>query len=479
MIYSLEKGEFMNLSQIVETLEEALISNTQQLIRIKSTEEEPTENMPFGQGVQASLEFTLNLCESLGFQTKNLNNQVGYAEIGSGEDLIGILAHLDVVPAGDPSTWDHPPYAAVIEDGKIYGRGAIDDKGPAMAAIYAMKAVLDSDIPLNKRIRIIFGLNEETHWKSINYYLKNAEIPSLAFTPDADFPVIHGEKGILVFNMNATFQETLDDGGIEILSISGGNRPNMVPDFAEATLIENKPFKHILETYSEAKNIKIDYKKNDDYVKIKVHGVSSHGAKPETGVNAITHLLDLLNLFDLQIGDLTNFIRFFSKHIGTEINGENIGCHLSDDLSGPLTFNVGTITCDQEHLRLGINVRYPITHTSHDVYNGINEILDKTVYNHRGYITLEKKDHMGPIYFEKDHHLIKALMKVYKKHTGDTSEPLTIGGGTYARSMPNAVAFGPLLKHREETAHQANEHIYIEDLILATKIYADALAALL
>lgn len=469
----------MNLSQIVETLKEELISNTQALIRIKSTEEEPYEDMPYGQGVQASLEFTLNLCESLGFKTKNIDNQVGYAEIGSGEELIGILAHLDVVPAGDPSTWNHPPYDAVIEEGKMYGRGTIDDKGPAMAGIYAMKAILESGITLNKRIRMIFGLNEETHWKSINYYLEHEEIPSLAFTPDADFPVIHGEKGILVFNMNATFEEALEDGGIQVLSIKGGNRPNMVPDYAEATLIENKPFKHILEAYGEENNIKIDYVNEGDQVKIKVHGVSSHGAKPETGVNAIAHLLDLLNLFDLQIGDLTNFIRFYAKHISTEVNGENIGCHLSDDLSGPLTFNVGTIACDQEQISLGINVRYPITHTSEDVYEGIQSVLDKTIYNHRGYITLEKKDHMKPIYFEKDHHLIKALMTVYKKHTGDTSEPITIGGGTYARSMPNAVAFGPLLKHREETAHQANEHIYIEDLILATKIYADALEALL
>jgi succinyl-diaminopimelate desuccinylase len=469
----------MNLSQIVETFKEEIISNTQQLIRIESTEQEPYEDMPFGQGVQASLEFTLNLCESLGFKTKNVDNQVGYAEIGDGDELIGILAHLDVVPAGDPSTWNYPPYDAVIEDGKIFGRGTIDDKGPAMAGIYAMKAILDSGISLNKRIRIIFGLNEETHWKSINYYLEHEEIPSLAFTPDADFPVIHGEKGILVFNMNASFEEVLADGGIEVLSIKGGNRPNMVPDYAEATVIENKPFKHILETYSEEKNITIDYVNENDQVTIKVHGVSSHGAKPETGVNAIAHLLNLLNLLDLQIGDLTNFIRFYAKHIGTEVNGENIGCHLSDELSGLLTFNVGTIDCDQNHISIGINVRYPITHTSEEVYQGIQEVLDKTVYNHKGYITLEKKDHMQPIYFEKDHHLIKALMTVYKKHTGDSSEPITIGGGTYARSMPNAVAFGPLLKHREETAHQANEHIYIEDLMLATKIYADALEALL
>jgi len=469
----------MKLSEKVETLQKELIENTQKLIRIKSTEKEAFENMPFGKGVQASLEFTLDLCNSLGFKTKNLNNHVGYAEIGSGEELIGILAHLDVVPEGDLSTWKHPPYDAIIEDGKMYGRGTIDDKGPAMAAIYAMKAVLDSKILLKKRIRIIFGLNEETHWKSINYYLEHEEIPSLAFTPDADFPVIHGEKGILVFNMNATFKEALDDGGIEILSIKGGNRPNMVPDYAEATLIENKAFKHILDAYQDEKDIKIDYEKDNDHVTIKVHGISSHGAKPETGVNAIAHLLSLLNLLDLKIGDLSNFIRFYEKHINTEVNGENIGCHLSDELSGPLTFNVGTINCDQEHISLGVNVRYPITYTSEDVYSGIQDVLNTTLYNDKNYITVEAKDHMKPIYFEKDHHLIQSLMAVYKKHTGDSSEPLTIGGGTYARSMPNAVAFGPLLKHRKETAHQANEHIYIDDLILASKIYADAIEALL
>lgn len=469
----------MNLSKKVETLQNELIENTQKLIRIKSTELESDKNMPFGKGVQEALEFTLDLCKSLGFKTKNLNNHVGYAEIGAGEELIGILAHLDVVPEGDLSTWKYPPYDAVIEDGKMYGRGTIDDKGPAVAAIYAMKAILDSENKLNKRIRIIFGLNEETHWKSINYYLEHEEIPSLAFTPDADFPVIHGEKGILVFDMKASIEEALNDGGIEILNIKGGQRANMVPDYAEATLIENKPFKHILDAYKEENDIKIDYEKNNDQVTVKVYGVSSHGAKPETGVNAISHLLSMLNLFDLQIGDLSNFIRFYAKHINTEVNGENIGCHLSDDLSGSLTFNVGTISYNKENISLGVNVRYPITYNADDVYNGIEKVLSETVYNHKDYIKIDTRDHMKPIYFEKDHHLIQSLMAVYKKHTGDSSEPITIGGGTYARSMPNAVAFGPLLKNREETAHQANEHIYIEDLILATKIYADAINALL
>lgn len=469
----------MNLSKKIDELKEDIIKKTQEIVQIKSTEEKPVDNKPFGLGVHRTLEYTLDLCQSLGFRTKNLDNMVGYAEIGEGEDLIGILAHLDVVPEGDEKTWSYPPYSGTIADGKIFGRGTIDDKGPAIAGIYAMKAILDSDIELNKRVRIIFGLNEETHWKSIKYYVENEEIPKMAFTPDSDFPVIHGEKGILVFNLKQKIEDSLKDGGIEIISIEGGNRPNMVPDYAEAKIIDHKPFEDILKAYNSETKGNISFERKDNYVLIKSKGISAHGARPESGVNAIAHLLDFLSHLDLEVGDLANFIRFFKHHINTELNGESIGCHFEDELSGPLTFNVGTIKLHDEEISLGINIRYPITYNDNQVFDGMEKVLNETVYNMRHKINIEKADHMEPIYFEKDHPLIKSLMAVYKKHTGDSSEPLTIGGGTYARSMPNAVAFGPLFSHRVECAHQADEHIYIDDLILATKIYADALKSLL
>lgn len=469
----------MDLSKRIDELKDEIVEKTQEIVRIKSTEEEAVEDKPFGLGVHEALEYTLDLCESLGFKTKNLDNMVGYAEIGQGEELIGILAHLDVVPEGDEKTWNNPPYSGAIADGKIFGRGTIDDKGPAIAGIYAMKAILDADLELNKRIRIIFGLNEETHWKSIQYYVENEEIPQMAFTPDSDFPVIHGEKGILVFNLKQKLEESLKDGGIEILSIAGGNRPNMVPDYAEAKIIDHKPFKDILKAYNSETKGNISFERKEGYVLIQSKGVSAHGARPESGINAIAHLLDFLSHLDLAIGDLANFIRFYKHHINTEINGESIGCHFSDELSGPLTFNVGTIKQDSEEISLGINIRYPITYDDSQVFKGMETVLDETVYNMHKKINIEKLDHMAPIYFEKDHPLIEALMGVYKKHTGDSSEPLTIGGGTYARSMPNAVAFGPLFSHRVECAHQADEHIFIDDLILATKIYADALKSLI
>ncbi len=465
----------MDFNNNIDNLKEEIIKSTQEIIKIKSVEENEINNMPFGKGVHSALEHTLNLCKNLGFRTKNVDNYVGFAEIGEGNETIGILVHLDVVPEGDLATWKFPPYDAIIDEGKLYGRGAIDDKGPAISAIYAMKALYDSDAKLNKKIRIIFGLNEETHWKSINYYLEHEEIPDLAFTPDADFPVIHGEKGILVFNIKETFKENLNDGGIKILSVKGGNRPNMVPDYAEAKLIENNEFKHILDAFNEENNINIEYEKHDDYVLLKSFGISAHGATPENGKNAISYLLNFLNLIDLQIGDTANFIRFFANHISTDLNGENIGCNFEDEVSGKLTFNVGTIDLDENSVSVGVNVRYPITLTDDIVYNGINNTLDNSIYNFDNKIKIEKIEHMKSIYFEKDHKLITTLMSIYKKHTGDDSEPITIGGGTYARSMDNAVAFGPLFPGREGTEHQANEYIYIEDLILSSKIYADAL----
>lgn len=471
----------MNLNKSINNLKDEIIKHTQEIVRIKSVEEAPIKDMPFGEGVDKALNYALGLCDNLGFKTKNIDNQVGYAEIGSGEEMIGILVHLDVVPEGDLDTWKHHPYKAIIDENKIYGRGTIDDKGPAIAAIYAMKVLKDNLENINKRIRIIFGLNEETSWKSINYYLKDQEIPNIAFTPDADFPVIHGEKGILIFNLEESFTDALNDGGIKILSIKGGNRPNMVPDYTEVKLIENKPFKHILDAYVKENNINIKYEKNDEnnHVTLKAYGKSAHGASPELGINSISHIIKFLSLVDLEIGDLSNFIRFYSTHIGTEINGENFQCAFEDKASGKLTFNVGTINLDTTNVELGVNVRYPISFDDKKVYNAINKVLKTSVYNSHGKITLNPIKHQKPIYFEKDHPLIKTLMGVYNKHTNDNLEPITIGGGTYARSMPNAVAFGALFENRKDTAHQANEHIYIDDLILSTKIYADSLKELL
>ena len=456
----------MDFKNQVDQVMDDMVKDIQGLIQIKSVEAPAQGNMPFGKGVQEALEYTLNLGKSMGFTVKNVDNYGGHIEFGEGQELIGVLAHLDVVPEG--SNWDYDPYGGTVENGKIFGRGTIDNKGPAVSALYAMKALKDSGVPVNKRVRLILGTNEESGWEGIHYYFKKEEKPHMGFTPDADFPAIHGEMGILIFDLVKKFEERLPDGGIEILKIAGGNAPNMVPDYAEAHLKVTKPMEHILEAYNKEKDSKLEMTEENGVTLIQSFGVSAHGSTPENGKNAISYLMDFLNCLDLQIGDVTNFVRDYARLIGLDYNGQGMGCDLEDEY-GKLVFNVGEIDFGQDEGRISVNIRYPITESLDTVYKGMEDALEFTN------IEIEKHEHMAPIYLPPDHELIQALMGTYTEVTGDNTPPITIGGGTYARSMDNAVAFGPLFPGKEETAHQKNEYIEIEDLRTMTHIYANAL----
>jgi len=459
----------MKFDQFIDGYHDELISSTQELIRIKSTEEEAVGDYPFGEGVQRSLEYVLDLGNQLGFKTKNVDNYAGYVEIGEGQEMVGVLAHLDVVPEGEG--WTHPPYEAIISDGKLYGRGILDDKGPIVMTLYAMKALVEAGIPLKRRIRLILGTNEETNWQGIEYYLKHEEAPTMGFTPDADFPAIHGEKGIMDVVFEKNIKETLDDGGVEILALSGGLRSNMVPEHAEATIKTTTEFDQIMTAYNTEHKAKLSAETlEDNQYKITSEGISAHGSTPEMGINAIAHLLNFLEKLDLQIGDLSNFIRFYSHFIGLEINGESIGCGLEDKESGKLTFNPGVLRLEDKLVSLKVNIRYPVTFKDFLIESGIQDVLD----NPFG-VKCRTVSHQDPIYMPKDHQLIKTLMSVYKDYTGDPSDPITIGGGTYARATKNIVAFGPLLPGRPELAHQKDEYMCIKDFVLATKIYATSL----
>ncbi|PAB58628.1 dipeptidase PepV [Anaeromicrobium sediminis] len=453
----------MRLEERITDLKEDIIKSTQEIIRIKSVKAEPDGDMPFGKGVNDCLNYALSLCESFGFKTKNVDNYAGYGEIGEGSEMIGILVHLDVVPEGD--NWTYPPYEAKIHDDKIYGRGTIDDKGPAISAIYAMKAIKDSGIPLNKRIRIIFGTDEESGWEGINYYLEREEVPTMAFTPDADFPAIHGEKGILMFDLVKKINREC-----RVTKIKGGNRPNMVPDYAEAH-VKDLDLNLVYE-YGKNNNIKIDAGKEGDTTIVKFYGVSAHGSLPESGDNAISKLMVFLDTLDMN-DEVGQFINFYKDKIGMEYYGQSIGCGFEDKESGKLIFNVGVIDFSDDEIKVSVNVRYPVTYEKDAIYDGMKSVTN--TYD----IDIVETDYMAPIYMPKDHALIERLMKVYREETGDNREPITIGGGTYARSMENAVAFGPLFPGQVELAHQKDEYIGIDHLMKMTVIYTKALAELL
>lgn len=452
----------MELSNIVEGYQNDIIKSTQELVRIKSVEEPQEGDMPFGKGPAEALKRMLEMGENLGFKVKNVDNYAGHIEYGEGEEIVGILVHMDVVPEGDG--WDHPPYAAEIHDGKIYGRGTVDNKGPGVSSLYALKALKDSGKKINKKIRIILGTNEETNWGGINYYLKKEKAPDVAFTPDADFPLIKGEMGILVFDLISKFKEA--KGDIALTSIKGGIAPNVVPDLCCATL------KVVKEKQEEVLKALEDHVKSvqDEEIIITTKGVSAHGSTPEKGKNAISLMFNLLNNIHIDNLDVNNFIEVYNQKIGMETNGKSIGCGFKDDLSGELVFNVGKIDLNETEAKITVNIRYPISCTAKEVYAGMEKELEGTN------VLIHHIEDMGPINVPEESDLIQTLMKIYQKETGDLeSKPLVIGGGTYARALKKAVAFGPVFPGRPCVEHQRNEYISIDDLMKCTKIYAEAI----
>lgn len=455
----------MKFIELIDEYREDIINSTREIIRIRSVEEAPKENMPFGEGPYRALKYALDLCEEIGMETKNFDSYAGHADYGDGYETVGILVHLDVVPEGDG--WDFDPYGGEISDNKLYGRGTIDDKGPAIASIYAVKALIDSGEKLNKKIRIIFGTNEESGWGCMKHYFKHEKAPDMAFVPDADFPVINGEKGILIFDIEGDLEKNKE---IEIISLEGGNVPNMVADRASA-VIRPKNLDSLITLLEKNKNENISWERQEGQLILLAKGKSAHGSTPENGLNAISLLMEYMEDLYEDRENIPKFIKEYNEKIGYYLNGEKIGCGFEDDVSGKLNFNVGLMKSQDASVKFTVNIRYPIKVDSSKVYEGIGENLkDSSLKLIRGEMDAK------PLYVPEDHKLVKTLMEVYRQESKDLdSKPIRIGGGTYARAMKNAVAFGPMFPGDEDVVHQKNEYIELDKLIKISKIYTRAL----
>ncbi len=426
-----------------------MIESLDKLIRFQSTNEVLLPGKLYGKETYEALDYVLDLCDSFGFRTRKFEKHGGFAEIGTGDEMMGILVHLDVVPAGDLENWNTNPYEATEINGKLFGRGVIDDKGPTIGVIYAMKDLLDSGIELNKRVRIIFGMSEENgDWSDIEYYKSVEEHPTFGFTPDADFPVVFGEKGI------AEIEISMDKKEAEILSIKGGVAINMVPEKTEINL------------------------KDVDGTTITVLeiGESAHASMPWNGKNSIAMAMDnVMNLIDKGVVKC-RFAEFYSTLFGHDYSGKLLDAYFSDEQSGEITYNTGIIKNEDNNVKLLIDIRYPVTYKIEEVYTRIKDKI--TEYKEKYNIeSLETKliFNDSPIYSDKNSALVTNLMSAYKTVTNDETEAIVMGGGTYARTMSNIVAFGPSFPGRELTEHQANEYIYVEDLYKGREIYALAI----
>lgn len=408
-----------------------MIEALQKLVSFQSIAKEEGPEYPYGKEVCGAKEYVLELAKSFGMRVEDVPGKYAYIEIGAGPRLIGILSHLDVVPAGDG--WTQDPFGGEIVDGRIYGRGTTDDKGPTIAVLYAMKA-LKEKTTLSARIRLILGQTEENgEWRDIEAYTDAEEIPECGFTPDGDFPAIQNELGAMVF------QVQMPQSGF--LQGEGGTAPNMVPACARV--------KTEFGTYEAS-------------------GKACHGCAPWLGLNGISELMEKVH----QAEPENRFAQMYADLIGKTIYGEKLGIAAEDE-SGKLTLNVGLFEVQDETATLMVDIRYPAKKNP-------DEISGSLVRQFSSYgASCECVYHVRPLYTPSDSPVLGALLSAYREVTGDDSRPISIGGGTYAKAMPNMVAFGPNFPGHENREHMEDEYILVEDFLKLEEIYERALAYLL
>ncbi len=424
----MDKGMFM------ERMFPQQIEDLRALIRIPSVSRgEPQDGMPLGQAVHDALHFTLELARRLGFPTVyDLDGYCGIVEFGRGEEMLGIMAHLDVVPAG--SGWTFDPFSAELADGRIYGRGTIDDKGAAISALYAMAAVMQSGVPMRRRVRLILGCDEERGWSCMERYHQTEPEPDLAFTPDADYPVVNSEMGILHTTYHKAYASAV--------RMQVGAAPNVIPGEAGAT-VRGKT--------------------------LTAKGRGGHAAMPELADNALQKLAGMLRT-ETEGEDKALFDGLWALW-QEDRHGQSLGID-REDASGRLTYSPDMLTIDDAGVTLVTDCRYPFS-VSHDE---LIAALDKA-YGALGFVRTDERN-QDSHYIPADSELVRTLLDVYNKHTGRNEQPLSIGGGTYARSFKNAVAFGINPVGEDDRCHMPDEYITLEQMRFDTEVMAEAVQRL-
>lgn len=463
-----------DLPLFIEKDKDALIAATQELVRIPSVQTEAKVGAPAGPEVAEALDAALALCEDMGFETVNLDGYMGYAEYGSGSEYVAVLGHLDVVTAGNEGDWTYPPFGGEIHDNAIHGRGTQDDKGPLMAALYGLKAIKDAALPLSKRVRILFGTMEEETGPDVSYYRGLEPLPALGFTPDAYFPIVNAEKGLIRFTLSSPLGAQTGDP--LITSLTGGSAINAVPAEAHAVLVSSDANGIATACAAFATDTGYDISAAVDGTTVTVtsHGVSVHSMHPDTGKNALMQLLAFVGSLDLPASDLSAVIDFMNTYFGMETNGASMFGEAYTTDAGTLSMSVDLATVNETSAAFSVDLRYPggidgDTQIRQPIAARLTESGTALAYE-------EWEGASTPLYFALDDPLITTLLGVYRNLSGDTtSQPLSIGGKSYAQELPNTVAFGALFPDEPELFHQVDEAVEIEDLVSSAKIYARAI----
>lgn len=448
---------------------DAYLKDLTALVKIPSVRDDAqaTPDAPLGPGPAKALKTFLEMAQKDGFKTRNIDNLVGYAEWGEGDETIAILAHLDVMPAGNG--WDSDPFDPVVKDGNFIGRGASDDKGPGLAAYYALKTLKDMGVPFHKKVRFVVGTDEENDWTGMDKYFETEPMPDLGFSPDAEFPVYNGEKGMVSIQLEIAGGNEGDD---VLKSFKSGLRFNMVPREADVVVevADNQAAMDAYTKFLDTNPVTGEAYEDQDGLHLEMIGKAAHGMEPEKGINAGTYMAKFLQQLSLG-GNAKNFVDYLANYLHLDDRMAGFDCAYTDEAMGDLTMNAGILNFDgQKGGHIDMNFRFPKGITPDEILEKVKTVAaDFAIDAH--YDTFHK-----PHFVATDDPMVKTLMKSYIDVTGDQdAKPECTGGRTYGQLIDNGVAFGALMPNTPNTMHQANEFQPVDDLLKSMAIYMQAI----
>lgn len=449
---------------------EQMLDILEKLIAIPSVKQPPQLNMPYGKPVFEALMFMLDAAEHMDLESVNLFGHMGYASYGEGKETLALLTHLDVVPPGEG--WDTDPFTAVRKDGRIYGRGAVDDKGAAVASLFALHAVKENCITLNKQVRVMFGCDEESGWQDIDFFKANYPEPDALISPDAGFPIINREKGLQHLQLELPAKPAED--GIAICSLQAGTRPNIVPNRAECVLrCKGEALASLVALFNEESPAKIAVEERSaGEVALVCTGKAAHGCHPDQGVNALAYLIAFLNTLPLADGGYEKMVYALAQTVGLDYTGALLGVACEDALSGALTVNLGVMETREDSVVARLDVRSPISVDIDELFDRI-----KARFAPLG-VTVSRTHCLRAHHVPEDAPLVAALKKVYEQCFGEPPVCHCSAGATYARAFKNGVAFGPAPLEKDCREHGPNEFMDIDDIVNLAQALADAIIEL-
>ena len=445
--------------ELIDSYRDDFTKMLQRWVRIPSVKSEAEDGAPFGRKIRNMLDTAMEDARKLGFAVRDFDGYACDITLGEAEEKIAVLGHLDVVPVGDG--WTKPPFEALIENGRMYGRGTNDDKGPVLASLFAMKAIQEAGIPLKKSIRLILGCDEESDWEDMAYYGAHEQIPDMGFSPDAMFPLINTEKGMLCLELHAPAAE----GGLKILEMATGDRINVIPGECKALVEGGRETAEKVKAYADRTKLPYTAEVTDRGVEITATGIPGHSAYPEGKRNAIGMMLLLLKELGAE-----GPVAVLADKVGTEHDGKSLGCACRDEVSEALTCNMGILKLENGSWFGTLDMRCPVSADQEK----LKEAATASLKGFEVKTAIQKPPHHVPAEGE----LVTSLLAAYEEETGLKGKPMSTGGGTYAKVLKQGVAFGALFPDEEDLAHQADEYEDIDRLMLATKIYANALIRL-